>query len=225
MPRPPRIIVPEWCYHFINRANQKAKIFHEPSDYDAFVQLIGEAQSRVEVPIHSYCLMPNHVHFVVQPHSGEKLNQWAHWLFTSHAHRYHARHDSSGHVWQGRFKTFAIQGDHHLRTVMRYVERNALTANLVERAEDWRWGSLRWRTREAKPLELAECPIELPSYWVDYVNDPQTAVELAEIRTCVNRQRPFGSKEWVSAATERLQNEQSLDPLGRPRKRKPGTVS
>jgi putative transposase len=225
MPRPPRIIVPQWCYHFINRANQKSRIFHEASDYDAFIELIGEAQSRVCVPILAYCLMPNHVHFVVRPESGEELTEWAHWLFSSHAHRYHARHDSSGHVWQGRFKTFAIQGDQHLLTVMRYVERNALAGNLVVRAEDWRWGSLRWRQQSAVPLALAECPIDLPSYWLDYVNDPQTAVELAEIRTCVNRQRPFGSEDWVSAATQRLKNQQSMDPIGRPRKRKPGTVS
>jgi len=225
MPRPPRIIVPDWCYHFINRANRKAEIFHESSDYDAFIELIGEAQSRVHVPIHACCLMPNHVHLVVQPGSGDDLIRWAHWLFTSHAHRYHARYGSSGHVWQGRFKTFAIQGDQHLLSVMRYVERNALAGKLVARAEDWRWGSLRWRQTEVAPLELAECPLDLPSYWVDYVNDPQTAVELAEIRTCVNRQRPFGSSEWVSAATDRLKNHQSLDPIGRPRKRKPDPVS
>jgi hypothetical protein len=67
--------------------------------------------------------------------------------------------------------------------------------------------------------------VELPSYWDDYVNQPQTAVELAELRTCVNRQRPFGGEDWVGEATERMKNRQSIDPIGRPRKRKPGTVS
>jgi putative transposase len=152
MPRPPRIIVADWCYHFINRANKKAEIFHEPADYDSFIELVGQAQLRVSVPILAYCLMPNHVHFVVRPGSAAELTQWAHWLFTSHAHRYHARHSSTGHVWQGRFKTFAIQCDQHLLSVLRYVERNALAGKLVGRAEEWRWGSLRWRTRALAPV-------------------------------------------------------------------------
>ena len=68
--------------------------------------------------------------------------QWAHWLFTTHARRYHRKHGGSGRVWQGRYKAFVIQGDAHLLTVLRYVERNALSANLVRRAEEWEWGSL-----------------------------------------------------------------------------------
>jgi putative transposase len=224
MPRPPRIIVADWCYHFINRANEKAEIFHGPADYDAFIALVGQAQLRVSVPVLAYCLMPNHVHFVVRPGSAHDLTQWAHWLFSSHAHRHRTKHDSTGHVWQGRFKTFAIQGDQHLLTVLRYVERNALAGKLVDRAEDWRWSSLRWRGRDAAPLSLSACPVDLPGYWVEYVNQPQTAVELAEIRTCVNRQRPFGAQEWVNEAMQLQQNQQSLDPIGRPRKYKPGTV-
>lgn len=224
MPRPPRVIVADWCYHFINRANKQAQIFHEPADYDSFLQLVCEAQSRIDIPILAFCLMPNHVHLVVRPRTAGDLSKWAHWLFSSHAHRYHATHASNGHVWQGRFKTFAIQADQHLLTVLRYVERNALAGTLVARAEDWRWGSLRWRGSEDSPVMLSGCPIELPSYWVDFVNQAQTAAELAEIRTCVNRQRPFGSVDWTKATVRRLQNGQSLDPIGRPRRRRSGTV-
>jgi len=224
VPRPPRIIFPDWCYHFINRANKKAEIFHDSSDYETFIQLMNVAQMRAPIPILAMCLMPNHVHLVVRPNSAADLARWAHWLFTSHARRYHAKYGSSGHVWQGRFKTFAIQADHHLLTVLRYVERNALAGKLVARAEDWRWSSLRWRNTSTAPLGLTACPVTIPSYWVDYVNQPQTAVEVAELRTCVNRQRPFGTQEWVEVAVKELQNDQSLDPIGRPRKWKPGTV-
>ena len=67
------------------------------------------------------------------------------WLLTSHVRRYHRHYHGSGHVWQGRFKAFPIEQDEHLLTVLRYVERNPLRANLVERAEDWPWSSLAWR--------------------------------------------------------------------------------
>jgi putative transposase len=73
------------------------------------------------------------------------LADWLHWLLTTHACRYNRHHELSGHVWQGRSHTFPIQEDEHLLSVLRYVERNPLRANLVARAEDWLWSSLRER--------------------------------------------------------------------------------
>jgi putative transposase len=140
------------------------------------------------------------------------------WLFTSHVRWHHAKYESCGRVWQGRFKAFLIQEDHHLLTVMRYVERNALRAQLVERAEDWRWGSLAWRSRNRPPVRLIESPVPLPSYWRHLVNEPQSSAELEEIRTCVNRQRPFGEKGWVAEHAAELGIEHSLHPMGRPRR-------
>jgi putative transposase len=117
-----------------------------------------------------------------------------------------------------------VQGDHHLLTLMRYVERNALRAKLIARAEDWRWGSLHWRIRNRSPFELAEPPTPLPSSWLEFVNQPQTAAELEAIRTCVNRQRPFGDPEWVKRTASNAGLEQSLTSIGRPRRSRSGTV-
>jgi putative transposase len=147
------------------------------------------------------------------------------WAFTTQVRWHHAKYESCGRLWQGRFKAFLIQQDHHLLTVMRYVERNALRANLVERAEDWRWGSLGWRSARSPPVELSESPVPLPGYWRQLVNEPQTAAEIAEIRTCVNRQRPFGEQAWVQEKAKELGIEQSLIPVGRPRKKKPVPIS
>ena len=218
MPRTARFIIPDYCYHVLNRGNKKAHVFHEAADYDQFLALIYRAQERLRVPILSACLMPNHFHLVVRPAGAGDLARWAQWVFTTHVRWYHAKYGTTGRLWQGRFKAFLIQQDHHLLTVMRYVERNALRANLVERAEDWRWGSLAWRSARHAPVSLAASPVRLPSYWRHLVNEPQTAVELAEIRTCVNRQRPFGEEGWVSAQAEALGIEHSLTPTGRPRK-------
>jgi putative transposase len=219
MPRTARAIVANYCYHVINRGNRKATVFHEPADYRQFLGLMAQAQRRSPVPMLAACLMPNHIHLVMRPPDGESLSEWVHWVFTTHVRWYHAKHGSTGRVWQGRFKAFPIQQDHHLLTVMRYVERNALRAQLVERAEDWPWGSLQWR-REARPaLSLAESPVPLPTYWRHLVNEPQSAVELAELRVCVNRQRPFGDATWVARQAADLGLDQSLRPVGRPRRR------
>jgi putative transposase len=218
MPRTARAIVAGHCYHLINRGNKKARIFHERADFEQFLALIALAQERVAVPILGACLMPNHIHLVVQPRAGGDLAKWMHWAFTTHVRWYHSKYQSTGRLWQGRFKAFSIQQDHHLLTVMRYVERNALRANLVERAEDWQWGSLAWRRASPPPLELAASPVPLPSYWRHLVNEPQSAVEVAEIRTCVNRQRPFGEADWVARQASELGLEQSMKPTGRPRR-------
>jgi putative transposase len=101
---------------------------------------------------------------------------------------------------------------------MRYVERNALRAGLVDDSQDWPWGSLAWRNGSAHRCLLTKPPIALPRNWTDRVNAPQTPSELEALRACVNRQRPFGNDEWVDRTAVELGLESSLRPVGRPPK-------
>src|SRR5205085_655128 len=104
-------------------------------------------------------LMPNHYHLVVQPAAEGDLSRWMHWLQNTHVRRYHQHYHSSGHVWQGRFKSFPLQEDEHLLTVLRYVERNPVRAKLVRLAERWRWSSARaWANPSERPAWLADGP-------------------------------------------------------------------
>jgi len=218
MPRPPRLIFADQCYHILNRANRRAEIFHEPADYSGFIALMRRAQERVELPILAACLMPNHFHLVVRPTGDNDIAAWTRWLFTTHVRHYHEKYGTTGRLWQGRYKSFLVQNDHYLLTLLRYVEGNARRAKLVSRAEDWRWGSLNWRAARNSPLTLTDPPLELPSYWVQFVNQPQTAAEVEAIRTSVNRQRPFGDPDWVERRALESGLGQSLVSIGRPRK-------
>ena len=220
MPRASRVIAANECYHVINRGNQKARLFHSGADYASFLEYMREAQDRLELPVLAACLMPNHVHLVVRPRSDGDIAPWISWLFTTHVRRHHRKYGTTGRLWQGRYKASLIQQDHHLLTVLRYVERNALAAKLVERAEHWRWGSLNWRNSDFTPLELTPVPIELPTWWTKFVNQPMTAAELLAVRESVNRQRPFGAPEWVQATAARSGLEQSLAAIGRPRRKR-----
>jgi putative transposase len=136
------------------------------------------------------------------------------------AHRpcagYRQRYGGSGHVWQGRFKSFAIQEDDHLLAVLRYAERNALRANLVSRADDWPWSSLRWWVRPPLLPFVEVGPVPRGSDWVGDVNAPQTEAELARLRECVRRDRPYGDDVWTVATASALGLESSLRPRGRP---------
>ena len=117
----------------------------------------------------SWCLMPNHWHLVLWPREDGQLSRFMLRLCTAHVRRHFAHYQTScgGHLYQGRFKSFPVQDDFHFLTVCRYVEANALRANLVGRAQDWRWGSLwawergleftlRKRGRPPKQLAIVE---------------------------------------------------------------------
>lgn len=221
MPRTARSLVAGGHYHVINRGNNRSAVFHDGRDYDAFLRLIEQAQDRVPLLILAACLMPNHFHIVVSQASATDISRWVHWLLTTHSHRYHLGHGSCGRVWQGRFKAFPIEQDDHLLTVMRYVERNALRAGLVARAEQWPWGSLAWRCQGNGAVLLSPAPPKLPSDWCGWVNSPQTAEELAELRACVNRQRPFGHDDWVRSRAGLEAPRLPRRGRGRPRKSAP----
>ena len=171
--------------------------------------------------------MPSHWHLVVWPREDGELSRFTGWLTLTHTQRWHAhRHSTgSGHVYQGRFKSFPLQDDEHFFTVCRYVERNAMRAGLVERAEDWRWGSLHlWQQGSAQEKALlAPWPLRRLANWVQEVNVPQTEAELAALRRAVNRGCPFGQALWSDQIVRRLGLESTLRPQGRPKKHNNGS--
>jgi putative transposase len=217
MPRTARASAGGICYHVLNRGNGRATVFHKESDYAAFLDLLAAANERLPMRILGYVLMPNHFHLVLWPHAAGDLSRWMQWLMTSHVRRYHRHYHSSGHVWQGRFKAFPIEQDEHLTSVLRYVERNPLRANLVERAEDWLWSSLNWRTKGKRPAMLAKWPVACPRNWIEYVNTPQTEAELTALTHSIDRGTPFGDDRWKERVAKRLGLESSLRPRGRPK--------
>ena len=126
--------------------------------------------------------MPSHWHMLLWPERDGDLARFMQRLTITHVQRWQEnRHDVGlGHVYQGRYKSFPVEEDEHFLAVARYVERNALRANLVVRAEEWRWSSL-WRrcrgTAEDKAV-LAAWPLEVPEDWLERVNRADNESEL-----------------------------------------------
>lgn len=197
-------------------------MFHKDGDYIAFQKLLKQASDRIPMRMLSYCLMPNHFHLVLWPKGDGDLSKWMQWLTTSHVRRYHRHYNSSGHVWQGRFKSFPVQSDEHLLTVMRYVERNPIRAKTipVRKAQHWAWSSAGIPHADAEMLpSLVNGPVERPEPWLDWVNRPTTKDEFEAMSTCISRGQPYGSEQWRSRIAKRLGLESSLRPRGRPRKK------
>jgi len=226
-PKHKRGIVGGMVHHVMNRGNGRATIFENDADHEAFGRVFVEAHQREPLRILAWCLMPNHWHMVVWPKRGraEQVSRFLHWLTLTHTRRWHAhRHATgSGHLYQGRFRSFPAQRSGHLLRVLRYVERNPLRANLVARAEDWRYSSLWQRAHEAAawPLPLADWPVARPADWLAVVNEPDNEAELKALRTSVDRGRPYGDLAWQRETARRLGLQSTLGPPGRPRKESP----
>ena len=221
MPRRARISTGGLAYHILNRRVGRLGLFDKPADYMAFEKILNEAHERTGIRIAAYCLMPNHWHLLLWPRDDGELSEVMRWITVTHTQRWHAHRQSfgSGPVYQGRFKSFPVQTDEHFLTVARYVERNAVRAKLVKRAEQWQWSSL-WRWAQGDPKLLAflsDWPVKRPRQWVGWANRPETASELEDLRCSAQRGRPFGSQGWVVRIAKRLSLESTLRPRGRPK--------
>jgi putative transposase len=218
MPRIARGISDGAVYHLLNRGNARQQVFHRDDDYQAFVHLLRETDQRNPLGILAYCLMPNHFHLVVQPEKADNLHRGMQWLMTSHVRRQHALDRGSGHIWQGRYKSFLIEQDSHLLVVLRYVEGNPLRAGLVSSAIDWPWSSHLQRVGAARAIFVKDLPIEYPTPWTSYVNRPFSEGELAGLHQSVARQSPYGNPDWQMEIGKQLGLESTMRPRGRPRK-------
>ncbi|MBS0265474.1 MAG: transposase [Planctomycetes bacterium] len=222
MPRTARVTPGGMVFHVLNRGVGRMKLFRSDADYQAFEGILEETLALVPMRVCSYCLMPNHWHFVLWPKADGDLAAFMQRLTITHATRWqrHKQQVGYGHVYQGRFKSFPIATDESFHQVARYVERNALRAHLVERAEQWRWSSL-WRREYGTPEQqgyLAAWPLAIPSQWLKIVNRPETEAELKALRNSVNRGQPYGPESWRERCVAKLGLESTMRPRGRPRK-------
>jgi putative transposase len=206
----------------LNRAAGRFRMLKTDKDFIALQNVLVEAHERVPLRILAYCLMGNHWHFVVHPREDGELSAFFGWMTRTHSLRWRVAHRTVGYgaLYQGRYKNFPIQRDAHLESVLRYVERNALSADLVKRAEDWRWGSLwiRQNGSKAQRRVLSDWPIEMPADWTKWVNRALTTTELYRIHRSRDRGQPLGSDEWTRKTVTRLGLGHTMRREGRPRK-------
>ena len=202
----------------LNRGVGRMRLFTKQRDFEAFEEVIAEAKERLPMRVLGWCVMPNHWHFVLWPRGDGDLSEFMRWLTVTHTQRWHAAHRTAGTgpLYQGRFKSFPIQEDDHLLTVLRYVERNPLRANMVEAADAWRWSSLWHRADRNRAGLLDHGPIALSRRWRQQIQAPQTDAELEALQRSVVRGAPFGDTSWQQRTAKRLSLESTFRPRGRP---------
>ena len=222
MARVPRIDVGGEIYHCLNRSVGRQQIFKDASDYKLFEDILEEVSDMTSVDVLAYTIMPNHFHLVLRPAEDGDLSDFMKRLTVTHTQRYRVKTKTigTGPVYQGRYKSFLIQEDIHLLTVLRYVERNPLTAKLVSRTEKWEYGSVYHRyqgSSKAKRL-LADWPIREPDDYLNLVNQPLTAKEYEKIARSKEKGVPFGSDEFILDKVEQYGLQSTQRGKGRPKK-------
>jgi len=138
MARRPRLFAPGVLYHVIVRGNQRQKTFHRDHDYQAYLERLGRYRKKAGVTVHAYCLMPNHVHLLVQTGS-QPLSRFMQGLQQSYTQYFNRIHRKVGHLFQGRYKAIVCDKDEYLLTLIRYIHRNPVRAKLARRAEEYRY--------------------------------------------------------------------------------------
>jgi len=221
MPRQSRIDIAGEVYHVINRANARTWIFETDGDYNAVLESLEETIKKVPLDIFSFCIMSNHWHFSVRPKSDGDMGRFFGKFTQKLTQRWHKYHKTvgSGHLFQGRFKSFLVQTDPYFIQLMKYIEANPLRAGLVSKAEAWRWGSLYLRTTSSELIGkiLATWPVDMPNDYLETVNQPLQKIFLDQVRNSVVRGRPLGRVEWVEKKVDEYGLESSMREPHRPK--------
>ncbi len=218
MARSVRVDVGDEVYHILNRANARLPIFFDENDYKLFENILQDGKEKYGMRIIAYCLMPNHFHLVLYPKKEGDLGKFMQWVTLTHTQRWHIKNKTigSGHLYQGRYKSFLIEKDKHLLTAIRYIERNPLRADLVQRAEDWNYSSLSKRLSNRNNF-LDRWPIEEPQDYLSFVNMPIYKHEQEALRLSIQKGKPYGSNTWSNHAIQRHNLIATTRNRGRPR--------
>ena len=192
------MVLPDIPYHVTQRGNRRERTFFEEDDYALYLDLLSQASDRNGVEIWSYCLMPNHVHIIAVPRDADALGRTF-----RHVHRHHtgyvnARLRVTGHLWQGRFSSVAMD-EPHSYAALRYVALNPVRARLVKRAEDWRWSSVRahFASRDDHVVKVAPALERVGDFEAFLGQDFDEAFTYAALRKAETLGRPVGSAEWI----------------------------
>jgi len=198
-------------------------VFFVADDYELYLGTLKEQSERYGLDVHAYCLMTNHVHLVATPHAGDSLAKAVgrtHWLYAQTINRLHGR---SGHLWQGRFYSCALGGE-HFRAAVKYVERNPVRARIHRKAWLYPWSSAAAHCggKDASGLlDLRRWARRWPNeLWREELSRRDDREAVRGLQSFTTRGRPLGSDSFLSKAEKLVGRRLRPLPGGRPRKKR-----
>jgi len=132
-------------YHIISRGNQKQAIFKKEDDFAVYLALLKKAKRKYQILIHSYCLMPNHVHMLIKTESSSNMSKFMQWINRGYAAHFNVTYEKTGHLWQGRFISKPILKEKYLLDCVNYIETNPIRADIIKDMANYQWSSYKER--------------------------------------------------------------------------------
>lgn len=148
MPRTARVTFENSVYHIITRGNQKQTVFLDMADYQIYLKMLAKQKKRFGFKLYSFCLMPNHVHLLMQVEKANVLSSIMRSLNLSYTLYFNFKYQKVGHLWQDRFKSRIIEKNEYLLECMKYIEENPLRASLVKSIDKYNWSSYKFRSED-----------------------------------------------------------------------------
>jgi putative transposase len=220
MPRQARVAVPDISYHVTQRGNYQEDIFLTNKDRALYLGLVVRAAQDCGLALLGWCLMTNHVHWVVTPSEPTSMAftfRRAHSQYSIFFNGMH--HRRRGHLWQGRFYSCPLS-ERHLFTALAYIERNPIRANLAFDAENYPWSSAAAHTgHQPSPAFLCErpwCELHSPETWRSFLQT-QTACDEKGLRDRTAQGKPWGDEAFTAWLEQKTGRNLHARPLGRPR--------
>ena len=221
MPRISRVVAVGYPHHITQRGNYRQPVFMDEEDFIQYLQWLKEYCLKYSLNIWAYCLMNNHVHFVVVPMKEDSLAKTFNTLHMRYSQYFNQKRKARGHLWQGRFYS-CILDERHLRATVRYVENNPLRAGVVEKPHEYNWSSARSRVHgEAAPVLSDDFYlIKEIDDWSAYLMESDDNAMINSIRQNTKTGRPCGDESFIKKMEGLLERKLTALPRGRPRKRK-----
>jgi REP element-mobilizing transposase RayT len=157
--RKPRLLFPGGLYHVIARGNQRQKTFWAQEDFRKYLQLLGEHLESREIRLYAYCLMPNHLHLLLEQGGEFPLSRFMHRLQSAYTQYFNRKRKKVGHLFQGRYKAILVDRDCYLLELVRYIQLNPFRAKLEEKPGQYPWTSHKQYLGQEKP-PLAKVEVE-----------------------------------------------------------------
>jgi len=233
MPRPLRITVPDLPFHVLDRGNNRQIIFHDDEDFVYFLKLLKRYKKELKFKLYHFCLMPNHIHFVIEPTIDGSLPKIMMRLTLAYSSFFNKKYRGVGHVWQGRYKSSLIDKEDYFIWCGLYVELNPVRAGLAARPEHWRWSSYNFYAF-GKTDPLMEGLVDTDPYYLKLIcptfqerqKKHRKQIEgvvkeeafLRNIRKKLD-EGVFGKSSFIQEMKEKFKIK-SLRPRGRPKKEK-----
>ncbi|HEX2545518.1 MAG TPA: transposase [Ramlibacter sp.] len=233
MARLPRLTIPGYAHHIIQRGNNRQAIFSETADYELLLALIDEHARKQQVAVHGYVLMSNHFHLLATPETEEGIPQMMQSVGRRYVRNYNMRQARTGTLWEGRYKSTLIQAERHLLACMAYMDLNPVRAGMVADPADYRWSShLHYVGRQHDKLitphplywELGNTPFARDQAYAEFVRAGISEQQKQALTDATLRGWALGEPDYVADLQRRTERRVQKSQAGRPMRRRDDPV-